>query len=73
MNHTHEPTLIFLKDTFGGSIRKVKMRSQKLGRKQIYTWNVYGENAINAMQKVVPFLKEKKQKTENLIKEYNID
>jgi len=51
--------LRFLKNIFGGSVRKVKPQSYY--RFEVWQWMLFGRNAYSALRKIYPFLHIKKE------------
>lgn len=62
--HTHLPTLKFLQKIYGGSLREHKHESHK---KPAWVWSVCSATAVNCINHIFPFLKEKKEKAQILL------
>ena len=56
--NTHKPTIEWLRDTFGGSIAAPRV-PKKANHRPTYTWNITGQEAIELISKLAPYLKEK--------------
>lgn len=67
-NHTHKPTLEFMCKLFGGVVREVKMSNSRY--KQQYNWRLCGLKAAITINKLIPHLREKKDKAEQLVRQY---
>ena len=66
-NHTHRPTLEFLSELFGGTVRSVKYSGKN---KPQFNWRLCGLKAARALDQLAPYLREKKAKAEELVQLY---
>ena len=63
VTNTYPYTLMFLWETFGGSIRT---KSKKENCRTAYEWSANGDNARNCIKLVLPFLREKQPQAQLL-------
>ena len=64
VGNTYPLILFILREFFGGSI----YREPAEGRRTMFAWAVYGQNALKAVQALVPFLIEKQEQGQILLK-----
>lgn len=66
IENTFPHTLIEVRKTFGGGVRKVR-RTQASNHRTAWKWYVRGDNAVDTLEMVMPFLIEKKRQAELLL------
>lgn len=66
IRHTYYPLIVWIKDTFGGSLYKCKKIQPRF--KNTWEWQVSCKKAAEILQKILPYMKVKAQQARLVIK-----
>lgn len=71
ISNTFPNTLLMFQDLFGGRIRKMKSRFMSKNR-TCWHYCVYGKKAIRLLEKLIPYLREKREQARVLLKWFSL-
>jgi len=72
VTNTHKPTLDHLQSFFGGSVRPHSARTPQRAHRPTWVWTVHGMEASDALEKLLPFLREKEKQARCLLQYHTI-